>query len=57
MNRMDKATSNKPKGMKCKLDRGLGVNIMPLSIYQYINPSEFENKVRPLMVMVNIEPY
>ena len=38
MNRMGKATGNKPKGIKCKLDTGAGVTIMPLSIYQYISP-------------------
>ena len=37
-NRMGKATGNKPKGMKCKLDTGTGVSIIPLSIYQYVNP-------------------
>ena len=48
MNRMGKATGNKLKGMKCKLDMGVGVNIMPLSIYQYINPSEFDEKGKPI---------
>ena len=44
MNRVGKATGNKPKGMKCKLDTGAGVNIIPLSIYQYINPLEFDEQ-------------
>ena len=48
MNRMGKAMGNKPKGMKCKLDTGAGVNIIPLSIYQYINPSEFDEQVKPI---------
>ena len=48
MNKMGKATDNKPKGMKYKLDTGAGVNIMPLSIYQYINPSEFDEQGRPI---------
>ena len=48
MNRMGKATVNKPKSMKCKLDTGAGVNIMALSIYQYINPSEFDEQVKPI---------
>ena len=48
MNRLGKATDNKPKGMKCKLDTGAGVNIMHLSIYQYINPSEFDEQGKPI---------
>ena len=48
MNSMGKAVGNKPKGMKFKLDTGAGVNIMPLSIYQYINPSEFEEQGKPI---------
>ena len=47
MNRMGKAAGNKPKDMKCKLDTGVGVNIMPLSIYQYISPSEFDEQCKP----------
>ena len=43
-----KATGNKPKGIKCKLDTGAGVNIMPLSTYQFINPSEFDNNGKPI---------
>ena len=34
--------------MKCKLDIGAGVSIMPLSIYQYINPSEFDKQGKPI---------
>ena len=34
--------------MKCKLDTGAGVNIMPLSIYQYINASEFDEQGEPI---------
>ena len=45
---MGKASGKKPKGMKCKLDTGAGVNIMPLSIYQYINPSEFNEQGKPI---------
>ena len=37
-NRMAKATGNKPKGMKCKLDTRAGVNIMSQSTNKYINP-------------------
>ena len=43
-NRMGKVTGNKPKGMKCKLDTGAGVKIMLLSMYKYINPSEFDEQ-------------
>ena len=53
-NRIGKATVNKQKGMKCKLDMGLGVNIMPLSTNKYLNPSKFDEQ--SLMVMVKIEP-
>ena len=48
MNQMGKATGNKPKGIKCKLDTGAGVSIMSLSIYQYINPSEFYEQGKPI---------
>ena len=43
-----KVTGNKPKGMKCKLDTGAGVNIMPLSTYEYINPSECDEQGKPI---------
>ena len=43
-NRMGKATDNKPKGMKCKLDTGVCINIMPLSTHKYINSSEFDEQ-------------
>ena len=43
-NRMGKAMGNKAKGMKCKLDTGAGVNIIPLSIYKYIDLSEFDKQ-------------
>ena len=56
-NRMAKETSNKPRGTKCKLGTGAGVNIMPLSTYKYINPSEFDEQGKPMMVMVNTDPY
>ena len=45
---MGKAMGNKPKGMKCKLDTWAGVSIMPLSMYQYINPSEFDEQGKPI---------
>ena len=48
MNRMGKVAGNKPKGMKCRLDTRAGVNIMHLSIYQYINPSEFDEQGKPI---------
>ena len=48
MNRMGKAKGNKPRGMKSKLDTGAGINIKPLSIYQHINPSEFDGQGKPI---------
>ena len=48
MNRMGKVTGNKPKATKCKLDTGASVHIMPLSICQYINPSEFDEQGKPI---------
>ena len=47
-NRIGKATSNKPKGMKCRLDTGADVSIMPLSTYKYMNPSEFDEQGKPI---------
>ena len=47
MKRIGKTTGNNPKGMKYKLDTGAGVNIMSLSIYQYISPSEFDAQGKP----------
>ena len=47
-NGMGKATGNKPKGMKCKQDTGTCVNIMPLSTYKYIKPSEFDEQGKPI---------
>ena len=44
-NGMHKATGYKPKGMKCKLDTGAGVYIMPLSTCKYVNSSELEYRV------------
>ena len=47
-NWMGKATGSKPAIMKCKLDTGAGVNVMPLSTYQHVNPSEFDKKFQPI---------
>ena len=44
MNGIGKAIGNKPKVMKCKLETGAGVNIMPLSIYK---PLEFDEQGKP----------
>ena len=33
--------------MKCKLDTGASVNVMPLAAYKLINPSEFHNENKP----------
>ena len=35
-------TTGKPREMKCKLDTGASVNVMPLAAYKLINPSEFD---------------
>ena len=45
---MGKATCNKLKGMKCKLDTRAGVNIKTLSPCKYINPSEFDEQGKPI---------
>ena len=39
VNWMGKTTGEKPNIMKCKLDIGASVNVMPLSTYQHIHPS------------------
>ena len=41
-NWMGKAAGKKPIIMKCKLDAGASVNVMPLPTYQLINPSGFD---------------
>ena len=46
---MGKTTGNKPKCMKCGLETWSGVNIIPLSIYQYISLLNLLNKVSPLV--------
>ena len=43
-NWIGKLSVDKPKGMKCKLDSRIGVSIMPLSTYQYVNPSESDKQ-------------
>ena len=45
---LSKATDNKPKGMKCKPNTEAGDTIMPLSTYQYLNPSEFDEQCKPI---------
>ena len=47
-NWMGMATGKKATLMKCKLDIGASVNVMPLSTYQKINPSEFDKKGQPI---------
>ena len=47
-NWMGKETGKKPTIMKCKLDTGASGNVMPLSMYQHINPSEFDKKCQPI---------
>ena len=40
-------TTGKPREMKCKLDTGASVNVMPLAAYKLINPSEFDKDGKP----------
>ena len=40
-------TTGKPIEMKCKLDAGASVNVMPLAAYKIINPSEFTKDNKP----------
>ena len=40
-------TTGKPTEMKCKLDTGASVNVMPLAAYKLINPSEFDKNDQP----------
>ena len=40
-------TTGKPREMKCKLDTGASVNVMPLAAYKLINPSEFDKDNKP----------
>ena len=56
-NWMGKATGKNPTKMKCKLDTGASVNVIPLSTYQHINPSGFDKKVSPLVDMVLAGPF
>ena len=37
-------TAGKPIEMKCKLDTGASVNVMPLAAHKLINPSEFRQR-------------
>ena len=39
--------TGRPKGMKSKLDTGAGANIMSLSTYKSINPSDFDKEGNP----------
>ena len=39
--------TGRPKGMRSKLDTGAGANIMSLSIYKSINPSDFDKDGNP----------
>ena len=40
-------TTGKPREMKCKLDTGANVNVMPLATYKLINPSKFDKDSKP----------
>ena len=41
-------TTGKPIEIKCKLDTGATVNVMPLAAYKLINPSEFDKDNKPI---------
>ena len=41
-------TTGKPIEMKCKLDTGASVNVMPLAAYKLINPGEFDKDNKPI---------
>ena len=41
-------TTGKPIEMKCKLDTGTSVNVMPLAAYKLINPNEFDKDNKPI---------
>ena len=45
---MGKAIGKKPTIMKCKLGTGASVNVMPVSTYQHVSPSEFDKKGPPI---------
>ena len=45
---MGTATGKKPTIMKCKLDTGASVKVMPLSTHQHINSSEFGKRGQPI---------
>ena len=40
--------TGKPIEMKCQLDTGASVNVMPLAAYKIINPSEFTKDNKPI---------
>ena len=42
--------TGRPKGMRSKLDTGAGTNIMSLSTYKSINPSDFDKEGIPLEI-------
>ena len=41
-------TTGKPIEIKCKLDTGASVNVIPLATYKIINPSEFTKDNKPI---------
>ena len=40
-------TTGKPREMKCKLDAGASVHVMPMAVYKLVNPSEFDKDSKP----------
>ena len=49
-------TTGKPIEMKCKLDTGASVNVIPLAAYKLINPSEFTKENKPIGGLVKTGP-
>ena len=41
-------TTGKPIEMKCELDTGASVNVMPLAAHELINPSQFDKDNKPI---------
>ena len=46
-NGIGNATGDKLLVIKCKLDTEAGVNVMPVSTYQYVNTLEFDEQGKP----------
>ena len=45
---MGKPTGNKPAEIKYKVATGVSVNVMPLTTYQIVHTSEFNEQGKPI---------